>query len=212
MDQFCSNQINKLPVNFDQFRAVTLLFIEGITTSTTTHADILDEESNIIQEYLSQLNRLDCVTVTSQPYEKFIVDGRQYRSRPFVNFYYPVRKINKLIDEYNKINGKNVIISVYSPIADETFMYNEDAYKKLIDERGYFPLHQEYSRGKMIEDYDTSFNPIHMAGLFAELEYSNKELLAFGKENLVVVTVIGLNFSNDVFKKLALSAHRLFFD
>lgn len=211
MDKFCSNQINKLPVNFDQFRAVTLLFIEGITTSTTTHVDSLDEESNIIQEHLSQLNRLDCVTVTSQPYENFIVDDKQYRSRPFVDFYYPVRKINRLIDDYMKINGRNVIISVYSPITNETFMYNENAYKNLVNERGYFPLHQEYTNGKMIEDYDTSFNPIHMADLFSELEYSNKNLLAFGKENLVLVTIIGLNFSNDVFKKLTLSAHRLFF-
>lgn len=211
MDKKCSYLINTLPLDFDQFRAVTLLFIEGLLANSTSHNDILDDESNIIKEQLSQLNRLDCVTTSSQSYENFFVDGQNFRSRPFVYFYYPARKINKLAKNFISGN-RNAIMSYYSPKEDKVFMYNEDLYNDLTEERGYFPLHQEYRNNRWIEDYDTSFNPIHMSEEFFSLQSVNKDFFTFAKNNMVLVVVIGLDFTNETFSDLAISAHSLFFE
>lgn len=204
-----SNSINKTPVNFEQYRAVTLLFIDGVITSSSTHETPLDEESGIIKNVLSQLNRLDCVTVDSQPFEEDTVDGTLYRSRPFLLFYYPRRKINELLKFFMNDNHET-LVTVYIP-GKKVLMYNDNLYRELANDTGYFPLHQDYVDGGWVESFNTTFHPDLIKLSFEQLALTNKKLLEYGRKELAIVNIISTTFDNTVFSKLAHSAHALFF-
>lgn len=205
----CANIINKLPTNFEQYRAVTLLFIEGVIGESSTHKGPLDEESGIIQKVLGQLNRLDCLTVDSQPYEQGIIEGTFYRSRPFLRFYYPRRKVNQLLELFMHGNP-NILTAIYAP-GNKVIMYNDMLYTNLADAGGYFPLHQDFIDGEWVESFNTTFNPNSFGELFDQLSLTNDVLLRNSKENLVLLNVIGMDFNNDIFTRLAHAAHALFF-
>jgi len=186
-----------------------LLFIENITKASSTHAGPLDDESSLIQNELSQLNRLDCVTINSQPYEQETVNGIMYRARPFVFFYYPKRKINQLIQLF-MYNNTTTLMTVYSPDT-KVVMYNSEIYTELSNSKGLFPLHQDFINGNWVESYYTSFDPTSMPNMFNYLSHSNTSLLQNEKENLVLVNIVGMDFDNNIFTKLAHSAHAIFF-
>jgi len=206
----CANSINASPVNFDQYRDVTLLFIDDVIGVSTTHYGKLDEESLQIKSVLNQLNRLDCVTINSQPAEYDTFNDVFYRSRPYVYFYYPSRKINQLLDLF-LYDNVTTLVTVYTPSDNRITMYNDELYTHLADKNGYLALHQDFIDGQWIENSNTSFNPNHMAGSFSELGLTNNTLLDYGKENLVLVNVIGMDFTNNTFTRLAHAAHALFF-
>lgn len=205
----CLDTINKSPTNFEQYRATTLLFIENVIGASSTHGGPLDDESAIIQPVLSQLNRLDCVTTDSQPFEQDTVDGIIYRSRPFLRFYYPRRKINQLLELFMS-NNNTTLATVYAP-GSKVIMYNDKLYTDLSDSEGYLALHQDFIDGHWVESFNTTFNPITMPHSFNDLALTNKVLLHYGKENLVLVNIIGMDFNNDIFTRLAYAAHALFF-
>lgn len=206
----CVNFINKSPTNFDQYRDVTLLFVDNVIEESATHKGKLEDETMLIKTVINQLNRLDCVTTDSQPAEYDTVDKIIFRSRPYLYFYYPVRKINLLLDIFLH-NNDETLVTVYTPLDNRVSMYNDKLYTKLSDERGFLPLHQDYINNQWIENFNTSFNPAFMAETFDELSLTNDKLLQYGRENLVLVNVIGTDFSNNTFTKLAHAAHALFF-
>lgn len=198
------------PINFDQYRDVTLLFIDNVIGVSSTHGGELDEESLQIKSILNQLNRLDCVTIDSQPAIHDTVNDILYRSRPYVYFYYPARKINHLLDLYLYDNVTNVV-TVYTPSDNRVTMYNDKLYTNLANKNGYLALHQDFTNGQWVENFNTSFNPSNMPKAFNDLSFTNNTLLQYGRENLVFVNVIGMDFTDNTFTRLAHAAHALFF-
>ena len=205
----CSNIINRTPVNFEQYRAVTLLFIENVISGSATHDGPLDEESSTIQTLLSQLNRLDCVTIDSQPFESEMYNGTLYRARPYLHFYYPRRKVGQLLDLFMYKND-HTLVSVYVPGAN-VVMHNDKLYTELSDNNGYIPLHQDFINGRWVDNFNTSFNPVHMKEIFRGLSLTNNALQQYGNTNLCLIVIVGMDFTNDMFTRLAHSAHSLFF-
>ena len=208
-NDICARIINRIPANFEQYRAATLLFIENVIGESATHAGPLDDESAIIQTVLSQLNRLDCVTIDSQPFESEILNGTLYRARPYLQFFYPRRKIEQLLNLFMYENDQT-LVAMYVP-GSNVVMHNDKLYTELADADGYIPLHQDFINGKWVDSFNTSINPFDVKEIFRNLSLTNNELLQYGNANLCAVLIIGMDFSNTMFTKLAHSAHSLFF-
>lgn len=207
--QTCAEMLNRIPSNIEQYRAVNLLFIEDVITESATHGAPLDEESQIIQHELSQLNRLDCITINSQPFEEDSVDGIIYRARPYLQFYYPRHKINQLIEVFMRDNTQT-LVTIYAP-NNKVIMYNDKLYTELSDSNGFLALHQDFINDMWVESFHTSFNPIYMKDVFEHLGLTNNRLLEYGRQHLVLVNIISMEFNNNMFQRLAQAAHSVFF-
>ena len=209
MDRASERNFNHSPVDFNQFRAATLAFINDLTKSSSGHCGPLDEESDIIKKQLDQLNRLDCVTIDSQPFDTFTVKDVKYKSKPFVYFYFPKRKAEDLID---LIDCDDLFIAMWNQ-SGGLFLNNKEKFEAISNKIGYFGLNRQLVNDKWEEDYGTSFNPYYMFDTFESyIRHINSDMYKYGCENLVLINVIGLDYSNSTFDKIIKAAHSLFFD
>ena len=83
---------------FNDLQALNLMYLQGLIPISPYYLGSLDSESSIIISQLYELNKLDIITCSSQPYEHDTsYTGEIYRQRPYLNFYYHSSKINQLI-------------------------------------------------------------------------------------------------------------------
>ena len=212
VDDYVTRAIIIKPTNFEQYTAVMLTFITDVIPRSAGHAGPLEPESNIIKNELYNLNRLDCVTVNSQPYEEFTDDDENiYRQRPFVSLFYPRRKINQLMQ---LLKNEPMLITVYAP-GTGVISYNPILYDDMAGDSGYIPLVQQKENDIWVDARDGDsifFNKEYMEEMFMELQWTNDDMYVYGYQNLVMVEIIGLNFDNEMFNQLERAAHTLFFD
>lgn len=89
--------------SFRDIQTANLLFIRSYLFRTPYHSGPLDSESTIISEQIYDINRFDYITVSSQPYDQFNLNGRNIVQFPFIYGLYPRYKAKQLSDQLGKI-------------------------------------------------------------------------------------------------------------
>lgn len=194
---------------FDYLQALNIGFINGTALQTPYHFGPLDPESSIIFKQLNRLNRLDVITVNSQPFEEFVgYDGKAYRQRPYVDFYYPTRKLDTLIQRFLQQTNTATFIHI---TPSDTFVYNEDLIKPLAL-GGYVPLIQVLTNHGWVDDTSTSIPLYQGLNLYEYNALRDTGFYQLLDKEISVCKIVDTQFSNEVFDILVQIAYELFFD
>ena len=189
---------------------MNLAFVNGIFPMTPYHFGPLNLESNIIFKQLDKLNRLDVITVNSQPYNEYIHhDGKLHRQRPYVRFYYPTNKISSLIKSFLS-KCESAVAMIQDPLNDNVEIYNDNVVKPLI-KNGRVPLHIMFENNQWIDYFGTTLDLYGTKSdeLFDFIDTKFEKLV--GRE-ILYCSIVDTQFSNDMFDILIKVAHSLFLE
>lgn len=192
--------------SFMDLQALNLIYIQGFLDSTPYVSDKLDPESFSIHKELNILNRLDVITVGSQPYiESSNIMGKSYRQRPYIDFYYPTFKVDNLIRNVIGIRD-SIVVQCKNFIDNRIVSYNLDAISDIKLKNGRFPLSQDLIGKSWIENYNTSY----------DFDKNTNDEYIFGEnfapmvsKELTHVFIADNTFTNHIFKIIINQAYTL---
>lgn len=184
--------------SFADLQALNLMFLQGLIPATPYHLGPLDPETNLVLSAVNLMNRLDMITVNSQPYEVFpsYQDRRNtVHQYAFVNFYFPRYK-SLALDELIRANVDTAQVLKYDfKSGRETRVASP---KELVE--GVVPLWLDYrgntlvkKTGAQSETHYPDLGPLELGDNFEELVLND----------LVVYDVNDTRSSNTIFEDLA---------
>lgn len=187
---------------FRDLQALNLAFLQGFLLYAPYHFGPLDPESNIILEPLNAMNRLDMLTVNSQPYEEFphYLTKIPIRQRPYIDFYYWNDKAPQLAQMLIQ-RKPSVVINTLRFSDGIQMLYGANKPLPLMKDR--LPGSQDFKNGQWVEDYGTSM-PIKVdnEGYLHRLEEFGPNFVTLIQQNLTFIMVVDINFDNTMIEEI----------
>lgn len=175
--------------NYDELIEHAIKFLQGKLNKTPTHNGPIEEEKHHIRNKLIKMCEIGLVTTDSQPF----LMTKEYRQRPFVQFYIEKKKFKKFTDVLLKIDNH---LFVYN-YTDGRFFYVKDDFFKYSEIE--FPLSEDKIKGKYVPSFTTSIKFDSIMDDSTDIYGRFDEYLC---ENYYTIVVFSLDFNNKMFDEI----------